>query len=339
VKELAIATLTPRGLELGRRLVQALEGGELVSAQGGGRQTLQELFKAGRPLVCIMALGIVVRVLGPLAQNKGTDPPVVVVDDAGQFVISVLGGHAAGANELARRVAKALGAHPVITTASDALGRPAVDLIGREWGWKVEGRENLTKVAAAIVRGDRVGVYQTAGREDWWKVFGDWPTTFQRVETRPEGDWAAILVISDCSLPGTLPHPTVIFRPPTLVLGVGCRRGVPCSAFEDVFQDICRTRGFSPLSLGLVATASLKADEPGLVEFAARHEVPLVSFSIEELGRVADLPTPSEKVRAKLGIAGVAEPAALLAARSNRLLLPKYRGQRVTMALAQRDDA
>jgi cobalamin biosynthesis protein CbiG len=339
MKELAITTLTPSGLDLGRRLAMALGRGELVSAQGGGRQTLQELFQAGRPLVCIMALGIVVRILGPLAQNKETDPPVVVVDEAGQFAVSVLGGHAAGANDLARQVAKALGAVPVITTASDALGLPAVDLIGRAWGWKIEGREHLTKVTAAVVRGEPVGVYQTAGREDWYTVFGDWPPTFRRINGPPQGDWAAVLVISDRGLPGSPRYPTVIFRPPTLVLGVGCRRGVPCAEIEALFEYVCRTRGFAPLSLGAVATVSLKADEPGLVEFAALHGVPLVSFSIEELGRVADLPTPSEKVRAKLGIAGVAEPAARLAARSDRLLMPKYRGRRVTMALARRDDA
>jgi cobalt-precorrin 5A hydrolase len=290
-------------------------------------------------MVCIMALGIVVRVLGPLALNKETNPAVVVVDEAGQFAISVLGGHAGGANELARQVAKAIGAMPVITTASDALDLPTVDLIGHEWGWKIEGQENLTKVAAAIVRGEPVGVYQTAGREDWWTVFGDWPPTFQRLESPTEGSWAAVLVISDRSLAGNLPYPTVIFRPPSLVLGVGCRRGVPCLEIETLFEYLCRTREFSPLSLGVVATASLKAEEPGLVEFAARQGVPLVSFSIVELGRVADLPTPSEKVRAKLGIAGVAEPAALLAAGAKELLLPKCRGGRVTMALARREGA
>jgi cobalamin biosynthesis protein CbiG len=339
MKELVIAALTPSGLELGRRLAQGLGYGQLVSVQGDSRTNLEELFQAGHPLVCIMALGIVVRFLGPQAQNKENDPAVVVVDEAGQFAISVLGGHAAGANELAQQVANAIGAMPVITTASDALGLPAVDLIGREWGWKIEGRDNLTRVAAAIVRGEPVGVYQTAGREDWWQVFGDWPATFQRIESAPEGYWAAILVISDSSLPGTLPYATVIFRPPTLVLGVGCRRGVPCSEIEAMFEYLCRTQGFSPLSLGVVATASLKADEPGLVEFAARHGVPLLSFSIEELGRVADLPTPSERVRAQLGIAGVAEPAALLAAGAKELLVPKQRGPRVTMALARREDA
>jgi cobalamin biosynthesis protein CbiG len=113
---------------------------------------------------------------------------------------------------------------------------------------------------------------------------------------------------------------------------------VPFTEIEAMFQYVCTTRGFSSLSLGVVATASIKASEAGLVEFAEHHGVPLRSFSLEELAAVADLPTPSEQVRSKIGIAGVAEPAAMLAAGpSHLLLMPKYRGQRITMALARRE--
>jgi hypothetical protein len=78
--ELAIVALTPHGQELGGRIAQALGRGEVLVVQEGTRARLEELFRAGRPLVCIMALGIVVRLVGPLAQNKQTDPAVVVVD-------------------------------------------------------------------------------------------------------------------------------------------------------------------------------------------------------------------------------------------------------------------
>lgn len=337
--EPAIAALTPHGQALGQRIAQALGNGEVVVCADGAAPRLQELFVAGRPLVCIMALGIVVRVLGPLAQNKQTDPPVVVVDEAGQFAISVLGGHAGGGNALAKQVARALGAVPVITTASDALGLPPIDLIGRDRGWKIERDDNLKRVAAAAVRGEVIGVYQDIGRRDWWQAFGDWPAAFQRIKFwPPQGYWAGLLAITDLLLPSFDLYPTVIYRPPTLVLGVGCRRGVPVTEIEEMFQAVCRDQGFSVLSLAVVATAALKADEPGLVEFAARHSVPFRAFSIEELGRVPDLPTPSETVRQKIGIPGVAEPAALLAAPGGRLVTPKVKSQRITMALARWED-
>jgi len=339
MNEPAIVALTPHGLELGRRIATALAGSEVLAIHDGTRTRLQELFDAGRPLICIMALGIVVRILGSLAQNKETDPPVVVVDEAGQFAISVLGGHAGGANALAKQVARALGAIPVITTASDALGLPPLDLIGRDWGWKIERPENLKRVAAAAVRGETVGVYQDVGRTDWWQAFGDWPATFQRLKFwPPQGYWAGLLAISDLLLPAFDLYPTVVYRPPTLVLGVGCRRGTPCAEIEEMFQAVCREQGFSPLSLAAIGTATLKADEPGLVDFAGRHGVPLRSFAVAELACVPNLPTPSEMVRHKIGTPGVAEPAALLAAPGGRLVTPKVKAARVTMALARRED-
>jgi cobalt-precorrin 5A hydrolase len=262
-----------------------------------------------------------------------------VVDEAGTFAISVLGGHGGGANALTNEIADALGMTPVITTASDALRLPALDLIGQEWGWKIERRENLKTVSAAMLRGDRIAVYQETGRTDWWQSFGGWPPIFQRVKCLPQGRWAGVIAISDIALLGLDAYPTVVYRPPTLVLGVGCRRGVPCSEIESMFQYVCQTRGFSPLSLGLVATVDLKADEPGLREFVAKHAMPLRCFSKEELAAVSDIPTPSERVRQKIGISGVAEPAAMLAAGTTSLVMEKYRGQRITMAVARRADA
>lgn len=338
MKELAIVTLTPRGLELGNRLAKALGRGEVLSSQGSTPQLLEELFCAGRPLACIMAIGIVVRLLGPLMKDKATEPPVVVIDEASRFAVSLLGGHGAGANALAQEIAHAIQATPVITTASDVLGLPAIDLIGHRWGWKIESREHFTEVAAAVVRGESIAVFQEAGRRDWWMEFGEWPAQFQRIKSPPQGNWKGVLLISDRWQPA-YPFPTVIYRPPTLVLGVGCRRGVPCAEIESLFQHVCRMQGFSPLSLGLVATAAIKANEPGLCEFAALHGVPIRSFTVEELGSVADLPTPSEMVRARIGVRGVAEPAAMLAAYTTELLMPKYRGRHITMALARREEA
>jgi len=335
---LVIIALTPNGLDLGRRLAETL-GGEIISAQPSAKETLQQLFDAGRPLICIMALGIVVRILGPLAQNKETDPAVVVIDEAGQFAISVLGGHIGGANALAKQAARAIGAVPVITTASEALGLPPVDLIGRDWGWKIERPENVKRVAAAAVRGENIGVYQDIGRRDWWQVFGEWPANFQRIKFwPPQGYWAGLVIITDLQLPELDLYPSVVYRPPTLVLGVGCRRGVPTEQIEVMFQDVCRDQAFAPLSLGAVATATLKAEEPGLLEFASRHRVPLRTFTLEQLAAVPDLPSPSENVHRKFGVWGVAEPAAILAAGTGRLVMLKRRGQRITMALARRED-
>src|SRR5262249_14016517 len=133
--------------------------------------------------------------------------------------------------------------------------------------------------------------------------------------------------------------PALWYRPPSLVVGVGCRRGVGASEIDELFQYLCRTRGFAPLSLGLVATASIKAEEPGIKEFARLYDVPVLAFSLDEIARVTELPNPSDQVKAKIGVFGVAEPTAMLAAKTNRLLVEKYASKRIAMALARRENA
>jgi cobalt-precorrin 5A hydrolase len=337
--DLVIVALTPAGAALGQRLAAGLGGGQVVQLGDGLRPRLVEWFQAGRPLICIMALGIVVRLLGPVVCNKHREPAVVVVDEAGRFAISVLGGHRARANELAQQVADLLGGTAVLTTASDALGLPVLEHLGRSWGWRIEPASALTQVAAAAVRGAPIAVFQEAGRRDWWQEFGPWPASFHLVPCwPPPPGFAAALCITDRQQPAA-DVPCVTYRPPTLVLGIGCRRGVSVTEIEEFFLRVCQEQRLAVASLAEVATVTLKATEAGLVEFACRYGVPLRTFSPEELAQVGPLPNPSEIVRRHLGVAGVAEPAALLAAGSRTLLVPKQRHRRLTLAVARREEA
>jgi cobalt-precorrin 5A hydrolase len=266
---------------------------------------------------------------------------VVVVDEAARFAISMLGGHDAGANLLARQVAEILAAQAVITTASDSLSLPAADLIGRSLGWKIERAENLTRVAAAIVRREPVAVWQDAGSPAWWQPFGTWPEHFTWLKTWEEwfaGEFSALLAISDRALPPGLREdsPILVYRPPTLVGGIGCQRGTSQETIEAFVAQVFAARELATGSLAAVATVTLKADEPGLIAFAEKRGIPLISFTAEELAEQPGVETPSERVRAKIGIPAVAEPAALRASGSERLLVPKQKGPGMTLALARR---
>lgn len=98
-------------------------------------------------IICIMATGIVVRTIAPLLTHKALDPAVVVLDERGQFVISLVSGHLGGANRLTAEVARLTGGQAVITTASDVRNKPALDLIARREGLEVENVEMLTRLA------------------------------------------------------------------------------------------------------------------------------------------------------------------------------------------------
>ena len=127
----AYLAFTSKGLALARKLAAAQPGA--VARCGENGVTLANWtaaqFAQSDAIVFVGAVGIAVRAIAPHCRSKATDPAVVVLDECGRFAIPLLSGHLGGANNLARRLAKACGAVPVITTATDANGVFAVD----EW--------------------------------------------------------------------------------------------------------------------------------------------------------------------------------------------------------------
>ena len=116
-----IVALTEAGSRLGERLCRMLPGSELWSKPDPFKAKVQQAFRDGESLVMICATGIVVRTLAEVIDNKHEDPPVVVLDEVGEFVVPLLSGHEGGANELASQIAARLDAQLVITTANPYL--------------------------------------------------------------------------------------------------------------------------------------------------------------------------------------------------------------------------
>ena len=355
----AIVTLTRRGTDTGLRLSARLPGAVLYAPARFAipadaippgvdyrpyaesvRQVLQSAFQTHAALVCVMASGIVARELAPLLSSKHDDPGVVVVDEQGRFAISLIGGHIGGANELARQTAGHLGGQAVITTASDGQALPALDLLGRQYGWRLSDRSAMTAVISASVNGERIGLAQEAGDESWlpqplpfnWTRFPDMQTLAQAAPPVS----AAVLITHRQPVP--LQTPSVIYHPPCLAIGVGCNRNTPADEICAAIEQTLDTAGLSPLSVACVATIEHKADEPGLIAACARLGWPLRVFSAQEIAQVADLPNPSDWAQQALGVPGVAEPAAVLAARADQataeLIVEKRKFPNVTVAVA-----
>ncbi|MFL5274402.1 MAG: cobalt-precorrin 5A hydrolase [Anaeromyxobacteraceae bacterium] len=356
---LAVHAVTRRGALLGRRLADAL-GADLLVAEGfaaevGARRAfplpmraaVADAFRAYAGHVFVLAAGATVRLVAPLLEDKRTDPAVVCVDEAGRFAVSLLSGHRGGANALAAEAARAIGAVPVITTASDVQGTVAVDLLGCELGFVFEDpRGNATRAAAAVVNGDPVLVVQEAGSRAWWPDGEALPRNVVVTGSLDGADgarFAALLVISDRAAP--IPEPlldrAVLYRPPTLAVGVGCDRGAPEAAVERAVADALAAGGLAPASVAAVASIDLKCDEAAIVALAARIGRPLRLFPAAALDAAPGIERPSATVQRHVGTRGVSEPAALLAAGATRLLVPKQvhrdaaSGKSVTVAIAR----
>ncbi|MDP3652929.1 MAG: cobalamin biosynthesis central domain-containing protein [Rhodoferax sp.] len=194
-----------------------------VRAYGGAfREEIAQLFADFDQLVFFVSLGAVVRLIAPHMKNKDEDPGVLVVDDAGQFVIPVLSGHVGGANACAELIAALLGGTAVLTTASDVGKTIAVDILGRELGWKVEcPKINITRVSAAVVNEEPVAVVQEAGSPHWWTRPTPLPASihkFTRLEDVDLARFKAVLWITHAEVAPErwqeLHERLVVYRPP-----------------------------------------------------------------------------------------------------------------------------
>jgi cobalt-precorrin 5A hydrolase len=192
------------------------------SYQGALRDEIGPLFAGYDQIVFFVSLGAVVRLIAPHLRSKDEDPGVIVVDDAGQYVIPVLSGHVGGANEWSERVADLLGASPVLTTASDVGRTIPVDILGRHLGWRVEAPKiNITRVSAHVVNGEPIAFVQEAGSPDWWTRPTPLPETihkFARFDEVPLERYAAVLWVTHAEVPAerwdALAERLVVYRPP-----------------------------------------------------------------------------------------------------------------------------
>ncbi|MFD8739219.1 precorrin-3B C(17)-methyltransferase [Streptomyces sp. NPDC059618] len=259
-------------------------------------------------LVCFLATGAVVRLIAPLLGDKTSDPGVVCVDEAGRFAVSLAGGHAGGANELAREVAELLGAQPVVTTATDAVGVPGLDTLGLP----VEG--DVAGVSRAMLDGEPV----VLERESAWPL----PALPPNVGS-PAAAGAAVVRVSDRERETTARE--VVLRPPSLVVGVGASRGAPVEEVLGLVEDALREAGLSVRSVAGLATVDAKSEEPGIVGAADRLGVPLLTYGAGELAAVT-VPNPSGAPLAAVGTPSVAEAAALIG--GGELLVPKRKSVR-----------
>jgi len=353
----AVVAITKHGVQMARDLAGQFPGTDVYYMtkfargdeeelgyrmfEGSVKLILPDLFKQYNGIILIISLGAVVRMIAPLLVDKKVDPAVLVIDDRGENVISVLSGHLGGANELTRQVANVLGSHAVITTASDVQGTIPVDLFGRELGWTVDSFDKATPVSAAVVNEEPVALIRETGERNWWKYDKPVPDhirVFDRLEDAASFDFNAALVVSDRLLTEVEQERFlsngVLYRPKSLVLGMGCNRGTAMEELEREMLATLEELSLSVKSVRNVATIDLKKDEEGLLALCAKYGWELVTYTPAELNTV-ELPNPSETVFKYTGAYGVCEPAALLSSGADHWLLEKKKSGNLTLSVAR----
>lgn len=295
------------------------------------QEIVPALWREVSVLVFVMASGIVVRQIASLLAGKDRDPAVLVLDEAGKFVIPLLSGHLGGANAWAGQIARQIGAIPVITTATDVRGMVAPDEYARRWGWKVEPVSHLPEVNSLLLRQNYLNVWTRqplASGHPWLK------DSHYRFLGEGEKERANVLV--DAFPQPDIGKASLYLIPPVLSVGVGCRRGVEKEIILERIQEAIGLLGASPHAISGLCSIDLKADEAGLIEAAKYLKVPFRTFAAAELQAVnlENQLEPSNFVSEKIGVDGVCEAASLLGTRKGRLILPKTKGRGVTVAIS-----
>ena len=286
---------------------------DIESAQvytGSLKTHLASLWHTHRAFVFCLATGAVVRLIAPLLQHKSSDPAVVVIDEAGKFVISLCSGHQGGADKLAQLIAQQIGATPVLTGASSASRLPAADMLGVPFGWQ-RGDGDWTGVSAAIANNQPVQVIQSAGSTLWQNHlppehpfhFEEYPTPKARIWISPNVE----------ALDTNVEIPQIQWHPRVLWVGIGCERGTSRHLIETASQQVCQDNQLAAEAIAGIATIDLKADEVGLLELCHKRNLPLRTFASDILCSIGG-PNPSPSVAAEVGTPSVAEAAALCAA-------------------------
>ena len=289
--------------------------------EGKAKEALHRAWNECDGIVLFLATGAAVRLIAPLLESKHQDPGVVTVDDAGTFAVALCGGHEGGANALATRVAEILGGAPVITTASDSLGLPALDSLGEKFGLRLEGGSDLAAVGAALVSGEKVCLVT----DRRWPL-GPIPENVVRTD-----EWEApIILISDRLVEP--PRPAAVYRPPSLVAGVGCSRGAGAEEILGFLRRSLAEAGLTEESVAALASIDMKRDEVGLLEAAEKLDVPIHFHPAEALSMVK-APNPSEVVREAVGTPSVAEAAVVSS--GAELVLEKRKSANVTVAIGR----
>ena len=281
-------------------------------------------------VVFIGAMGICVRSIVPLIQDKHQDPPVVCIDSTGRYVIPVLSGHIGGANELSRRLATALGGEAIITTQSDNCGLWPLDLLGKRWGWQTDATpDQLNQAIFRFVEQRPTALLmevRDAGTDWLERHLPAHVRCFYQWDAIPREEFELLIAVTYRELPAIESLPILAFHPACLHVGVGCRKQCDPTGIAAYMDQQLRKAGVSPLSLASVGTITLKADEPLLDSL--RQQWPFVQthiYTVEELQEI-QVPHPSQKAFEVTGLYGVSEAAALKSAQEGPLLIEKQKG-------------
>lgn len=362
IRRVLLITCSVRGYATMQKLAKKLEnisGAEIITKvkcealpEVSMRETVKTCvdayFEQVDAIVFVTASGIAVRSVAEHLAHKSKDPAIVCMDELGKHVISLVSGHAGGANALTQMLADVMWATPVITTATDVEGRFSIDDYAREHNLVVTDWTKAKAISSEVLaagaepvrvneaevlqeeekRACEIGKEQKSIGIDVGKIENDGcknevdgcENRIDGCKNRVDGCGNRINVkrlqigshqVIITPQDGSVDAQTLQLIPRCIVAGVGCKKGMPVDKIEHAVQDAFAKAGLRMEALCAVVSINLKKEEAGLLEFCETRHVPFETYAAEELQAVPGTYSASEFVSGVTGVDNVCERSAV----------------------------
>ena len=298
--KIAIISFTRQGDEIALRLSDELSESTLFLKKHQDKtfnlsSKMKELMDSFAGIIFIASTGIAVRAIAPHLKGKDRDPAVVVVDCLGKYAISLLSGHLGGANALALKVSEILRAIPIITTATDALGIEAPDVIAKNYGLEIEDLEEAKNIAAMLVEGKAVAFKDERNTITL-------PKGYVSIEESHHGK----VIVTHKKL---IPEENLLrLIRKDIVLGIGCRKNYEYIKMENNIIDVLDSMNIDFRAVGTIATVEVKKEEKAILQLAEELKADLKIYSLEEIKNIEHKYPGSNFVEKAIGVRAVCEP-------------------------------
>lgn len=347
---IAIIAVTEKGKNTAEKIASELENVDVFFQKRGIKELTGELFDKYECIIFVSACGIAVRCISPFLKSKFEDPAVLVVDDNGNNVISLLSGHIGGANEITLKIADVLNANPVITTSTDTNKKGALDVIVSKIGGYVEKlRESAKLVNSYLVDDKRVGIYFDSDYEsekDSLNLSG-----FELIDEKTEIDAIAkldaLVSVTDklrCWIDEIVDKidkhnlekanlSYIKLVPRRIALGMGCRKNTETEKMIEEFSAFSALNNIHPAAIVKTGSLIIKKDEKCMIDLSKALCAEFNLFDVDEICTCDYMFDKSEFVKKNTGVYSVAQPSAYLL--SGNVISEKYKNNGTTFAFGR----
>ncbi len=290
------------------------------------KKAVKETFDNYDCIIAIMASGIIVRSIAPYVNSKLTDPAVLLVDDKGNFVVSLLSGHFGGANDLTLKISSIIDATPVITTSTDVNNKLGIDSIAKRYYCNLENSKNIKYINGALVNNKKVDL----------KL----PSKYSYILSNDiENSYNIIIDDTLETIVSSFDNHDVILKPKQLVMGIGARRDISSQKVKNAILKSCDTLEIPVSRIDLFATADVKAKEKGILDVLSEFDKKLEIVPMDLIKSYQnDECSKSDFVMKQFGVKGVCEPTSLIVnGLDSHLIFKKTAYDGVTIAVSLKE--